>query len=141
MCVDWIAYILLYVNWIDNWKWVLMNCIEIGWIICYCWEMVNWKWILIMCLLCELLLRNDELEVNMMSCLRLNDLLTIDWFVFVVDNDVNVEYVELRYEILNYVDDERMIWAIEIVDLKFVELDWIDELCELFVFDGNELVV
>ena len=94
-----------------------------------------------MCLLCELLLRNDELEVNMMSCLRLNDLLTIDWFVFVVDNDVNVEYVELRNEILNYVDDERMIWAIEIVDLNFIELDWINELCELFVFDGNELVV
>ena len=94
-----------------------------------------------MWLLCEWLLRNDELELNMMNCLRLNDLFTIDWFVFVVDNDVNVEYVELRYEILNYVDDERMIWAIEIVDLKFVELDWIDELCELFVFDGNELVV
>ena len=61
--------------------------------------------------------------------------------MFVVDNDVNVEYVELRNEILNYVHDERMIWAIEIVDLIFVELDWIDELCELFVFDGNELVV
>ena len=77
----------------------------------------------------------------MMNCLRLNDLLTIDWFVFVVENDVNVEYVELRNEILNYVDDERMIWAIEIVDWKFVELDWNDELCELFVFNGNELVV
>ena len=25
--------------------------------------------------------------------------------------------------------------------LKFVELDWIDELCELFVFDDNELIV
>ena len=61
--------------------------------------------------------------------------------MFVVDNDVNVEYVELRNEILNYVDDERMIWAIEIVKLKFVELDWIDELCELFVIDGNELIV
>ena len=71
----------------------------------------------------------------------MNDLLTIDWFVFVVDNDVNVEDVELRNEILNYVDDERMIWAIEIVDLKFVELYWIDKLCELFVFDGNEMVV
>ena len=34
-----------------------------------------------------------------------------------------------------------MSWAIEIVELKFVELDWIDELCELFVFDGNELIV
>ena len=39
------------------------------------------------------------------------------------------------------VDDGRIIWAIEIVDLKIVELDWIVELCELFVFDGNELVV
>ena len=29
----------------------------------------------------------------------------------------------------------------EIVDWKFVEMDWNDELCELFVFDGNELVV
>ena len=34
---------------------------------------------------------------------------------------------ELRFWV---VDDERMIWAIEIVELKFVELDWIDELCE-----------
>ena len=25
--------------------------------------------------------------------------------------------------------------------LKFVELDWIDELCELFMFDGNEFIV
>ena len=48
----------------------------------------------------------------------------------------------MRWELRCWVvDDERMIWAIEIVDLKFVEFDWIDELCELFVFDGNELVV
>ena len=32
-------------------------------------------------------------------------------------------------------------WAIVIVDWKFVEMDWNDELCELFMFDGNELVV
>ena len=76
-----------------------------------------------------------------------DELFEIEWLVDnwlicgVVDNDVNLEDVELRNEILNYVDDEIMIWAIEIVDLKFVELDWIDELCELFVFDGNELVV
>ena len=45
---------------------------------------------------------------------------------------------EIRWELRCWVvDDERMIWAIEIVDLKFIELDWIDELCELFVFDGN----
>ena len=64
------------------------------------------------------------------------------WLIcVVVENDVIVEDVELRNEILNDVDDERMSWVIEIVELKFVELDWIDELCELFVFDGNELVV
>ena len=66
--------------------------------------------------------------------------LTIDWIVFVVENDVKVECDEMRNEMW-VVDDERMIWAIEIVDLKCVKLDWIDELCELFMFDGNELVV
>ena len=107
-----------------------------------------------------LLLRNGELEMSIDNVFAMwiviekwwiaseyDELLEIEWLVdnwlicVVVDNDVNVEYVELRNEILNYVDDGRMIWAIEIVDLKFVELDWIDELCELFVFDGNELVV
>ena len=29
----------------------------------------------------------------------------------------------------------------EIVDGKFVKMDWSDELCELLVFDGNELLV
>ena len=118
MCVDWIAYILLYINW--NW--------------------LNYM----------LLLRNDGLEVNMINCLRLNDLLKIDCYVncywevvnwkwswmtcfgiwlicVVIENDVIVEDVELRNEILNDVDDERMSWAIEIVELRFVELDWIDE--------------
>ena len=114
-----------------------------------------WNWLNYM-----LLLRNGELEMNIDNVFAMwiviekwwieseyDELLEINWLVdnwlicVVVDNDVNVEYVELRNEILNYVDDERMIWAIEIVDLKFVELDWIDELCELFVFDGNELVV
>ena len=93
-----------------------------------------------MCLLCELLLKNDKLEVNMMKYLRLNDLLTIDWIVFVIENDVKVECDEMRNEMW-VVDDERMIWAIEIVELRIVEFDWIVELCELHVFDGNELVV
>ena len=30
-----------------------------------------------------------------------------------------------------------MSWGIEIVDWKFVDMYWDDELCELFVFDGN----
>ena len=65
--------------------------------------------------------------------------LAFDWFVYWCWEIVILVYVELRIGISRY--DERMIWAIEIVDLKFVELDWIDELCELFVFDGNELIV
>ena len=114
-----------------------------------------WNWLKYM-----LLLRNGELEMNIDNVFAMwiviekwrigseyDELLEIEWLVdnwliyVVIENDVNVEDVELRNEILNYVDDERMIWAIEIVDLNFIELDWIDELCELFVFDGNELVV
>ena len=45
------------------------------------------------------------------------------WLIcVVVENDVIVEDDELRNEILNDVDDERMSWAIEIVELKFIEL-------------------
>ena len=79
---------------------------------CY-WEVVNWKWL-------------------WMTCFGI-------WL-----NCVVVEIVEddeLRNEILNDVDDERLSWDIEIVELKFVEFDWTDELCELLVFDGNELIV
>ena len=60
--------------------------------------------------------------------------------MFVVENDVKVECDEMRNEMW-VVDDERLIWAIEIVKLRIVEFDWIVELCELHVFDGNELVV
>ena len=128
MCVDWNCiywYMLLefvIVNWDDDMVWIGELEMSIDNV-----------------LLCELLLRNDELKVNMMNCLRLNDLLTIDWIVFVIENDVKVECDEMRNEMW-VVDDERMIWAIEIVDLR-CELDWIVELCELHVFDGNELVV
>ena len=138
----------------------------VDWISIYCFMLIDlilkvsvdelyWNWLNYL-----LLLRNGELEMNIDNVFAIwiviekwwigseyDELLEINWLVdnwlicVVVDNDVNVEDVELRNEILNYVDDERMIWAIEIVDLKFVELDWIDELCELFVFDGNELVV
>ena len=43
-------------------------------------EMVNWKWML-------------------MNCFE------IDWIVFVVENDMNMVYVELKIEILGYVDE------------------------------------
>ena len=61
------------------------------------------------------------------------------WLICVVVEIVEDD--ELRNEILNDVDDERLSWDIEIVELKFVEFDWIDELSELLVFDGNELIV
>ena len=63
MCVDWIAYILLYVNWIDiesECWWIVLKLIELYVIVEKWWI---WKWILIMCLLCELLLRSGELKV------------------------------------------------------------------------------
>ena len=66
-----------------------------------CWNWLNYI----------LLLRNGELVMNVDKVIvmyfviekwwievNMNDLLTIDWFVFVVENDVNVEYVELRNE-------------------------------------------
>ena len=138
MCVDWIAYILLYVNWID----IESEC---WWIICYCWDMLNWKWKCIMWLLCEWLLRSDEMKSEYVELFEFGWLVD-NWLICVCCwewCDCEICWVEKwdEDEILRYVDDERMIWAIEIVDLKCVELDWIDELCELFVFDGNELVV
>ena len=66
--------------------------------------------------------------------------LAFDWFVYWCWEVM--KWYMFRWGLRCWVvNDERMIWAIEIVDLKFVELDWIDELCELFVFDGNELIV
>ena len=69
---------------------------------------------LIMWLLCELLLRSGELKVIM------NDLFGI-WLICVVVEIVEDD--ELRNEILNDVDDERMSWAIEIVE---IEICWIE---------------
>ena len=75
MCVDWI-YIYCY----DNWNYLEVNVDNvIGMWIVY-WELVNLSE-------CEWL------------ALKLIDL----WIV--VENDVNVVYVELKIEILRYVDD------------------------------------
>ena len=107
-----------------------------------------WNWLKYM-----LFLRNGELEMNIDNVFAMwiaiekwwieSDcewlVLAFDLFVYWCWEIVILVYVELRIGISRY--DERMIWAIEIVNLKFVELDWIDELCELFVFDGNELIV
>ena len=52
MCVDWIFYILCYVNWIylesdcyvncllrnGELKWMWMTCFEIDWLVNCCWE-------------------------------------------------------------------------------------------------------
>ena len=64
----------------------------------------------------------------------------IDWICVVVENDVNMVYVELKIEILS------CWWLREWFELLWlwigiVDMDWSDEFCELFVFDGNELVV
>ena len=87
---------------------------------CY-WEVISWKWIW-------------WIAWDWMNCWQ------FDWIVFVVENDVKVECDEMGNEMW-VVDDEILIWAIEIVKLRIVEFDWIVELCELHVFDGNELVV
>ena len=107
MCVDWIFYILCYVNWIyiesdcyvncllrnGELKWMWMTCFEIDWLVnCY------WEWC--ECGICWV----EGWDIDL--CWRLKN--------------------DLSYEI---------------VDWKFMEMDWSDELCEFLVFNGNELVV
>ena len=96
---------------------------------------------LIMWLLCELLLKSDELKVNLMNCLRLNDWLTI-WLNCVCcwewcesgmwwDEKWDIEMLIMK----EWIELLRLwIWDCD-------ELDWIVELYELHVFDGNELVI
>ena len=48
-------------------------------------------------------------------------------------------YVELRIEILSFDDWKNDLNYCD-CEFEIVEMDWDDELCELFVFDGNELV-
>ena len=91
---------------------------------------LSWKW-----LLCELLLRNGELEVNV------NDLFAIDWLVYCCWEwgECGICWVDdWDIEICWWLKNDLSYWD---CGLKIVEMDWNDELCELFVFDGNELVV
>ena len=120
MCVDWIAYILLDVDWIDiesECWWIVLKLVELYVIVDKWWIENEYWW-------CDCdvnwLLRNDELKWMWKTWFGN----MID-FVFVVKNDVIMEDVELWNEILNDVDDERMRWAIKIVELKFENVDWI----------------
>ena len=64
----------------------------------------------------------------------------IDWLVYCCWEFAIMVYVELKIEILSC-------WWLKInlnycdCGLEFVDMDWNDELCKLFVFDGNELVI
>ena len=119
---------IAYIDW--NWLnyMLLLRCVDLG------MKLIMW-------LLCELLLKSDELKVNLMNCLRLNDLLTI-WLNCVCC----WEWCESRMWWDEKWDVEMLIMKewIELLRLWIWdcdELDWIVELCELHVFDGNELVV
>ena len=117
MCVDWIAYILLDVDWIDiksECWWIVLKLVELHVIVekwwigneywwCGCY--VNW------------LLRNDELKWMWKTWFG-----NVIDFVFVVENDVKVKCDEMGNEMW-VVDDERLIWAIKIVKLRIVEFD------------------
>ena len=76
MCVDWISiYYFMLIEFILK---VNVDNVIVMWIVYG--EMVNWKWML-------------------MNCFEM------DWIVFVVENDMNMVYVELEIEILGYVDE------------------------------------
>ena len=92
----------LYWNWLNYV--LLLRCVDLG------MKLIMW-------LLCELLLRSGELKVIM------NDLFGI-WLICVVVEIVEDD--ELRNEILNDVDDERLSWDIEIVEIKicWIWLNW-----------------
>ena len=132
MCVYWLNYYILFiVNWID-------------WITCWCWEFDELK--LIMWIVIEKWWVESELD----------ELLEIDWLI---DNWLNCVCVE-NYVIEKDVEKWDEEWDVELLMMKewiellrlliwdCDELDWnlliwnvIVELCELHVFDGNELIV
>ena len=111
-----------------HWNWLnymlLLRCVDLG-------------MKLIMRLLCELLLKSDELKVNLMNCLRLNDWLTI-WLNCVCcwewcesgmwwDEKWDVEILIMKewFELLR-------LWNWELMNLIEL-LNYVN----LFVFDGE----
>ena len=125
MYVDWIAYILFFVDWIDvdsECWWISLELIELYVIV-------------------EMCLFGNEIDNVIVMWIDIEKWWVeseFDWIVFVVENDVKVECDEMRNEMLimkEWIELLRLwIW-------DFDELDWIVELCELHVFDGNEWVV
>ena len=109
-------YILICVTWIDivNWDDDMIWIDELDMNIDYCGCDVNCHW--------EMINFGSDYD----------ELLTIDWFVNVVENDVKVNCVCVENYVIEKdvekwdenwdVDDERLNWAFEIVDLRIVEL-------------------
>ena len=122
------CYILFIVNWIDVELIELLVDVE---------NLVNWNWMLIMWINIEKWWNEsdcDELLWNWMICWQLIDLLMLwelceggMWW----DEKWDVEMLIMK----EWIELLRLwIW-------DFDELDWIVELCELHVFDGNKLIV
>ena len=141
-------YILICVTWIDivNWDVDMIWIDELDMNIDYCGCDVNCHW--------EMINFGSDYD----------ELLTIDWFVNVVENDVKVNCVCVEnYVIEKDVEKWDVVkWNVEMLMMEeWIELlrlwiwellnwDWFDEICEfdwvyeiyeLHVFDGNELVV
>ena len=95
---------------------MLMNCVEIGWIIFCCWEMVNWS------------------ECDWLA-LKLIDYVNCWWEWY----ECGICWVEeWDIELWWWLKNDLSYWD---CGLEIVDIDWNDGLYELFGYDGNELVV
>ena len=121
-------YILICVTWIDivNWDDDMIWIDELDMNIDYCGCDVNCHW--------EMINFGSDYD----------ELLTIDWFVNVVENYVIEKDVE-KWDVEKW--NVEMLMMEEWIELlrmwiwDFDDLDWFVESCELHVFDGNELIV
>ena len=125
MYVDWIAYILPYVDWIDvdsECWWISLELIELYVIVEMCWFGNEIDNVIVMWIVIEKWWVESEFD----------ELLEIEWLV---DNLIELclllrmmwKWNVMRWEMRCWdVDYERMNWAIEIVDLR---LWWIGLNC------------
>ena len=107
MCVDWI-----YIYCCMLFKFVIFKFEMMIW-----HKLVNWKWILIMWLLCELIIENLLWNwLNLCCCW--------EWYEY------DICWVEdWDIELLMIKDWFKLLW----LWIGIVDMDWDDELCELFV--------
>ena len=135
MYVDWIAYILLYVDWIDvdsECWWIVLKLIELYVIVEMCWFVNEIDNVIVMWIAIEKWWIEGDYEWL---------ILAFDWFVLLLRMMWLWKMLswEMRYWMMLMMKD--WVEILRLWKLKFVEFDWIDELCELLVFDGNELIV